>query len=96
MDVQDEGSVTVLSAVQPANADPGISVMDVEARLMLVSVVQPASAPSAISVTVDATVTDVGLSKPMTTPSRIINPDVVVEEARKVSNVQVADEPPPG
>jgi hypothetical protein len=90
------GSVTDFSAVQPANADSGISVMDVDERLMLVSVVHPASAPSAISVTVDATVTDVGLSKPMTTPSRIINPDVVVEEARKVSNVQVADEPPPG
>lgn len=32
----------------------------------------------------------------MIIPSRMINPDVVVEDARKVSNVQVADEPPPG
>jgi hypothetical protein len=32
----------------------------------------------------------------MTIPSRIINPDVVVEDARNESNVNVADEPPPG
>ena len=32
----------------------------------------------------------------MIIPSRIINPDVVVADARKVSNVQVADAPPPG
>lgn len=53
------GSVTDFSAVQPANADSGISVMDVDERLMLVSVVQPASAPSAMFDTVDSTVTDV-------------------------------------
>jgi hypothetical protein len=36
--------------------------MDVAERSMPVSVVQPAKAPSAMSVTVDATVADVGLS----------------------------------
>ena len=29
-------------------------------------------------------------------PSRIIRPDVVVEDARNVSNVHVPDDPPPG
>lgn len=60
--VQVDGRMTVVRFEHPANADSGISVMDVAERSMPVSVVQPASAPSAMSVTVDATVADVGLS----------------------------------
>ena len=60
--VQVEGRMAVARFEHPANADSGISVMDVAERSMPVSVVQPAKAPSAMSVTVDATVADVGLS----------------------------------
>ena len=60
--VQVDGRMTVVRFEHPANADSGISVMDVAEKSMLVSVVQPASAPSAMSLTVDATVADVGLS----------------------------------
>ena len=96
MDVHDAGSVTVVSAVQSANALSGISVIEVALRSMLVKVVHPANAPSAMEAMDAGAVTDVGDSWPVITPSRIITPDVAVEAERNVSNVNVADDPPPG
>ena len=60
MDVHDAGSVTVVSAVQSANALSGISVIEVALRSMLVNVVHPANAPLAMSVIVEDAVTEVG------------------------------------
>jgi hypothetical protein len=62
MDEQVDGRTTVASAVHPLNASAGIEVIEVAERSIEVSVAHPASAPSAMSVTVDATVTAVGLA----------------------------------
>ncbi len=94
MVVQEDGSVTVARAVHPAKQSDGIAVIDVEERSIDVSVVHQARAPSSMDVTDESTVTDVGLSNPVITLSRMIIPLVVVEETMNESNVQVALDPP--